>query len=134
TRFVLVPFGFRECTEEFLDLRDERRRCNGASQNPQARALLLRRGVARASESCNAASPTADIAVTGNRLRTVRVVQRQDARLHRSVRCAEASRMLGIALDLSRPPQMALGERARRNTRDAHRRGVKHGLPGNSFL
>ena len=62
-------------------------------------------------------SPSADVPVLQHGLRAVRIVERQDARLHESIGRAEARRMLGIAFDLGRPAQVTLDQQAGRDAR-----------------
>src|SRR6185437_774247 len=75
--------------------------------------------------------PALDLTTPRHRLRAMRIVEAEDARLLDGAGGAEARRMIGIALDLYRPPHLMLEQDAGRIAIERGRGGVVAGAGGN---
>ena len=102
-RFPLVPAQCRELLLQRGDLRDQCRRRHRAGQQPQSGAVILAPGSAALDHRSDKCFPRCDLALMQDRLRAVRIIEREDARLHGRARRAAARRVVGISLDLHRP-------------------------------
>ena len=111
-RLPLVPARLGELAQERAELAREGGRGDGLGQDaePGAPARALR--PERRAEHRQEAAPRADVAQVGEGLRAVGVVERQHRGLCRGVGRTQAGRMLGVALDLGRPPHVALDQHA----------------------
>ena len=103
-RLVDVPFCLGQVLQQRFDLLGQRRRDDRLGQQPQpgaAAAAAASRMAAR--DGGQRVAPGARLAQVGDRLRAVRVVERQHRGLVEDVGAAAAGRMIGIALDLGGP-------------------------------
>src|SRR5439155_6172525 len=97
-------------------------------ENANAGALERPLRVQRRGRRAEKRRPRPDLADVGQRLRAVRIVEAENRRLREHVGCAEAARMERVALDLRRPPLVALDEETRRDAAERHRRRVEERL------
>ena len=102
-RLPLMPAQCRELLLQRGDLRDHCRRCHRAGQQPQSGTVILGPVRAALDHRSDKRFPRCDLALMQDRLRAVRIIEREDARLHGRARRAAARRVVGISLDLHRP-------------------------------
>ena len=120
-RIPLMPFRGREAREQLADLRRQRRRVDRLGQDAEAGALerLLRRQ--RRADRAEKRRPRTDLAEVGQRLRAIGIVEAEDRGLREDVGRAEAARVQRVALDLGRPPFVALDEQPGGDAAERHR-------------
>ena len=109
-RLPAHPLRLREAGEGARHLRGESGRGDAAGEEAQARApsgLLL---VERLPQGGPEVAPGPVLPHVEDGLRPVRVVEAQHVGLAEDVRRAQARRVVGVALDLGRPPLVALHE------------------------
>jgi hypothetical protein len=115
------PLGRRQRLHQLVDLPGQGRRGDGFRQQPEAGAAGELLGVDRAGQRRGDIGPGLDFAAVFDRLRAIRIVERENRRLRVDVRAALDRRMLRIRFDLRRPAFMTLGQHRRREA------AVRHG-------
>ncbi len=133
-RLILVPARGGKRRQQGLDLRRERRGGHRLGQHPQTGAVLDALKTELVVDGHLRRGPAAGTAVLQHGLRPVRVVQGQYRRLRECVRGAEAGRVLGISLDLGRPPEMALDQEPGGVAGQRHRGRIEEWLAGDELL
>ena len=128
-----MPFHPGIGGKESLNLRAEGRRGDGLGEQTQARAVGLGHLQARL-QGDEEIAPGRDFAEVADHLRAVGIVETEDGRLHLRVGAAERGRVVGIALDLRRPPHVALDEHARADAAEGERGGEVERLAGDEVL
>src|SRR5579884_408547 len=127
----LMPFCAGEKLEQALDLRRQARRSDGSRQNTETTAVGDLNAGSHGGCRIGKLLPVADFAQESDRLCAVRVVQIKYRGLRKSIRCAQAAGMVGVALNFGRTAFMALHQNAERIGAGRHRRSEKQRIAGN---
>src|SRR3989442_2021859 len=123
--FPLVPFCLRIKRQNRLNLRRESRRSDDSGENAEC---FARGGPERYRQRLRRVQklrPGLDLPSFGDGLRAVGIVKVQDGSLRERVRRAQTRGMVGIALDLRRPPFMAFHQQTNRVSPKWHGGSIK---------
>jgi hypothetical protein len=106
------PLRLRQLGPEGLSLGGEGGRSHPPGENPETGAARLAQRLERLAKGRSEGAPRALLTQVADGPGTVRVVQAEDVGLSEDVGRAEALRVVGVSLDLRRPPLVALHEDA----------------------
>ena len=109
-RLVLMPARLGELLEQRAQLRTEGWRRHRLGQDPQPGALSCPQLLQPPAEHIDEILPSRDLAQVRHRLGSIGVVERQHRGLGERITGPQAIGVVGVALDLGRAPQLALGQ------------------------
>ena len=111
-RFPLHPAHFGELALQIGHLPGKGRGGDGSGEQPQPLAAGRQQGLTAGEQRGDKPFPALDLSVADDRPRAARIVQGQQAGLHRRACRAEARRMQLVAFDFDRAPHRMLQQHA----------------------